>query len=193
MHKYVGPSETPRALGPYERYQGEGERQGVCRGLADGIVVVAEYVLAEDRNRRRLEQDAGREGDRRPRKSHERHRGRARTIHVGPQARALLMPLLEGVEADAPVFASRGRGHRRPYRGRLTVSGYRLAVTRACKRAKVPHWFPAQLRHNGLTLVRRAAGIEAAQAVGGHAEIETTQIYAERLDGLARDTIERIG
>jgi integrase len=121
------------------------------------------------------------------------HHGRARTIHVGPQARALLMPLLEGVEADAPVFASRGRGHRRPYRGRLTVSGYRLAVTRACKRAKVPHWFPAQLRHNGLTLVRRAAGIEAAQAVGGHAEIETTQIYAERLDGLARDTIERIG
>ena len=53
------------------------------------------------------------------------------------------------------------------------------AITRACKQAKVPHWHPNQLRHSVGTGVRENYGVEAVDAVPGHAHLNTTEIYAQ--------------
>lgn len=58
---------------------------------------------------------------------------------------------------------------------------------------KLPAWKPNQLRHTLATEVRRQFGLEAAQVVLGHAEADTTQIYAERDYGKAADAMRRIG
>jgi hypothetical protein len=74
---------------------------------------------------------------------------------------------------------------------RYSVSSYRRAITRACVVANAEHWHPHQLRHSTATLVRKRFGIEAAQGVLGHSELETTQIYGTqsrtRPRGHARD------
>ena len=49
------------------------------------------------------------------------------------------------------------------------------------------------MRHNALTAIRREAGLEAAQAVGGHAKADTTEIYAERNKELAAEIARRVG
>ncbi len=54
-------------------------------------------------------------------------------------------------------------------------------------------WSPLQIRHTAGTLVRRDFGLEAAQAVLGHARADTTQIYADRLAQLARDVADATG
>ena len=58
---------------------------------------------------------------------------------------------------------------------------------------KLPAWKPNQLRHTLATQVRREFGLEAAQVVLGHAEADTTQIYAERDYDKAADAMRRIG
>jgi integrase len=55
-----------------------------------------------------------------------------------------------------------------------------VAVRRACEKAGVPHWHPNQLRHTFASEVRRRYGLEAAQALLGHARADVTQVYAER-------------
>ncbi|MBP3956893.1 site-specific integrase [Gemmata sp. G18] len=42
------------------------------------------------------------------------------------------------------------------------------------------HWHPNQLRHNYATRARKLFGLEGAQAVLGHAKINTTELYAEK-------------
>lgn len=56
---------------------------------------------------------------------------------------------------------------------------YRIAVTRAAKAAKAPHWTPYALRHATAQAVRDVAGPEAAQALLGHSRLSTTEIYAQ--------------
>ncbi|MDX9973164.1 MAG: site-specific integrase [FCB group bacterium] len=73
--------------------------------------------------------------------------------------------------------------------GRYDTHSYRRAIARAVaaanadpERAKLPpvaNWHPHQLRHNAATAVRKAFGLEAAQAILGHARADVTQIYAE--------------
>lgn len=41
-------------------------------------------------------------------------------------------------------------------------------------------WHPNQLRHTRATEVRAAFGLESAGAVLGHANLDVTQVYAER-------------
>ena len=43
----------------------------------------------------------------------------------------------------------------------------------------IPHWSPNQLRHSAGTEVRDKYGLEYAQAVLGHSNAKTTEIYAE--------------
>ena len=57
---------------------------------------------------------------------------------------------------------------------------YRATIRNWCRRLKVPHWHPNQLRHNAATAIRAKYGIEQAGVILGHANIETTLIYAER-------------
>ena len=67
------------------------------------------------------------------------------------------------------------------------------AVSRACKKAGVPHWSPHRLRHTNATAVRQEFGIEAAQVVLGHRSSGTTEIYAERDLGLVIEVMKKLG
>jgi len=119
--------------------------------------------------------------------------GKPRDIFIGKEAQAILRPLLER-QPTAWVFWSRARGiaHGKGP-GHYTVQAYWHLVKSACLRAGVPHWNPNQVRHLRLTEVRRAFGLEAAQAVGGHADPDMTARYAERLENLARTVAKEMG
>jgi integrase len=58
---------------------------------------------------------------------------------------------------------------------RYDTSSYRQAIEHACRAAGVPSFGPNRLRHTALTEARRRAGIDAAQVLGGHTDIKTTQ------------------
>jgi len=94
-----------------------------------------------------------------------RHRGRTRTIYLGPKCQAIL----------SPWILKAGGGRVFP----LTASGFRTAINRACDRAGVPRWQPNQLRHTAATDIRRRFGAEGAQVILGHSHIKSTEIYAE--------------
>jgi integrase len=154
-----------------------------------------------------------------PRHHKSEHHGRQRLIYLGPRAIELLLPYLE----QAPVgylFSPRRAEERRraelragrrtpltpsqrargpkaePRRSpgdRYDVASYRKAVRRACKKLGLAIWFPHQLRHSAGTEIRRRFGLESSQAVLGHAELGTTQIYAAVDRSRAREVMEQIG
>ena len=172
------------------------------------------------------------------------HRGRDRTILLGPQAQAVLAGFL-GSDRDAYLFRpddavaehhARRRASRqsRPtpseqskrvtkagerHAGKYQRNSYRNAIARACDRAfphptlaaikpkrlteaqrtelegwrRANHWHPNQLRHTAGTLFRAKYGLEAAQAILGHAKADVTQVYAERDLAKARAIMGEIG
>jgi integrase len=137
-----------------------------------------------------------------------------RIVFIGPKAQAILKPFLPlNVEAHifspvrgeeerntkrrqerktpmTPSQAKRERkaDRRRPWRDCYEVSAYRRAIRRTCERAGIPIWHPNQLRHARGTEVRKHYGLEASQAVLGHAELGVTQVYAE----VDRETAQRV-
>jgi integrase len=54
-------------------------------------------------------------------------------------------------------------------------------------------WHPHQLRHSAATLIRRRFGVEAAQAVLGHSQIDKSELYAEKSLDAARTVAREIG
>jgi integrase len=54
-------------------------------------------------------------------------------------------------------------------------------------------WHPHQLRHTRATEIRRLYGLEAAQAILGHSELGTTQVYAETDLATAQRIMREIG
>lgn len=141
----------------------------------------------------------------RPRRHKGEHHGRDRQIFLGPRVQQLLRPYLEAAstgylfspriseerrgqerraQRKSPLTPSqrarRPRGDRRRPPGEMYDHGsYRKAIRRVCKRLGIPVWFPNQLRHSAATEIRRRFGLEASQAVLGHSELGTSQIYAE--------------
>jgi integrase len=139
---------------------------------------------------------------------------RDRIVFLGPRAQALLKPYLtlnvtdylfspkraeearsaaRRAERKTPRWPShmkrKAKGRTRaPIRDRYDVTTYRRAIARACRKAGVPVWRPNQLRHSRGTEIRRRYGLEASQAVLGHAELGVTQVYAE----VDRDTARRV-
>lgn len=141
---------------------------------------------------------------------------RERVVFLGPKAQALLKPYLtlnvtdylfsparsEGERnarrrqgrktplwpSHARRYERKGRRRRAPLRERYDVASYRRAIRRACLKAGVPVWAPNQLRHARGTEIRRRYGLEASQAVLGHAELGVTQVYAE----VDRETARRV-
>lgn len=140
----------------------------------------------------------------RPEQHKTRHHGRRRVIPLGPRAQAVLAAW----QADRPtvgrVFCAAAERERRyaemrakrktkvqpsqasrkkakpkktPQPG-YTPLALAHAVAAACRRGKVPHWHPNQLRHLVLTEVREKFGLDAAQVIGGHARADVTQVYA---------------
>lgn len=97
------------------------------------------------------------------------HQGRVRKLYFGPQAQMIL------------------RRHAKfdPDRRLFKPTSLRDNIERACKRAKVKHWTPYQLRHLAATRIRAEFGLEAAQVILGHSRADVTQIYAKRDESLA--------
>ena len=114
-------------------------------------------------------------------------RGQERVIVMGPASQALLEPLIDALNPEDYIFSP--NGGRTPY----VVGSWRTAIYRACGRAGVPRWQPNQIRHAAATMVREKFGLEAAQAYLGHANIQTTQIYAERQQETAHKIAKEIG
>ncbi len=116
------------------------------------------------------------------------HRGKERLIYLGPEARALLAPWLALAKSRSGerIWLTRDRGA-------MTVDIYSANIVRACTRAGIPRFRPLQIRHTAATTFRQEAGIEGAQALLGHANLKTSEIYAEQRSDLAKLTIERIG
>lgn len=100
------------------------------------------------------------------------HRGHQRVIPLTPAAVLVIQrhwrPLLP---LDRLFTSSSVRGH-------YTIEAFRAALARGCKRAGVPKFTPYAVRHAVARLVRRERGLDAAQALLGHANASTTEIYA---------------
>jgi integrase len=141
-----------------------------------------------------------------PERHKSQHRGKKRSIAIGPRAQELLAPHLLKMPTDY-CFPS---GVRTKY----TTDSYRRAIQRACDRAfPAPgelarqsgeserarmrrltdeqkadlliwqsdhHWSPHQLRHAAGTAIREEFDVEYAQAMLGHSRISTTEIYAQK-------------
>lgn len=157
----------------------------------------------------------------RPRRHKNEHRDQGRMIPLGPKARATVRRFL-GRDPDAYLFDPRVKATRADAKDRYDRRAYAQAIRRACDRAfphpvvsklklsrtvkltpeqqaelkawRVAHrWSPLQLRHTVGTRVRAEHDLEAAQAVLGHARADATQIYAARLDAMAREIAEEAG
>jgi integrase len=115
------------------------------------------------------------------------HRGRPRVAWLGPKARTVLLPRLEGRPAEEYVFPGLRRGMP------LSARQYREVVRDACLEAGVTPWTPNQLRHSAATELRAACGAELARVVLGHTSLSTTEIYAEVDAEKARSAMERYG
>jgi len=155
----------------------------------------------------------------RPHRYKSEHRDRDRVIFLGPRCQELLRPYLDydpagylfsPRRAEAQRRAELGARRKRPLTpaqrarrpkadpkrapGDLYDDGaYRKAIRRECKRLGIPIWFPHQLRHNAASEIRRKYGLEASQAVLGHSELGTTQIYAEVDRTAARRIMGEVG
>ena len=59
---------------------------------------------------------------------------------------------------------------------------------------KAPHhWHPHQLRHNAATELRKEFGLEAARIILGHRSTAITEVYAEKDEQQALETMMRVG
>jgi integrase len=72
---------------------------------------------------------------------------------------------------------------------RYDTDSHRRAIDYAVKMANkkrepdepvIPNWYPLQLRHTRATEVRKAYGLDGAQAALGHKNADVTQVYAEK-------------
>jgi len=148
------------------------------------------------------------------------HLGHAREVYLGPKAQGALRPFLLR-PADAFCFSPREAeaerrerrhaervtpGHRGNRPGtnrkrrpkvtpgeRYTVASYRKAIRRACEAAEVEVWTPHRLRHTAGTRIRKAFGLDVAQAVLGHRSARVTEVYAEVSRAKAVDAMMEIG
>ena len=124
---------------------------------------------------------------------------------VQPPERPLFSPAMQGQEiAEAKrrrrkskvppsqLDRRKVKPKRKPREAYTTISLVG-AIHKACKRAKVPQWSAGQLRHTVGTAVRAAFGIEAASTILGHANLNTSEIYAEKNMSLAERIARLMG
>lgn len=107
------------------------------------------------------------------------YRGKTRKLYFGKRAQEILARYEQIPPADR-IFSAR----------RDTFS---KALEAACKRAKIPKFVPHQLRHTAATRIRDTIGVEAAQAMLGHAAAAMTAIYTRKTDYLAKETAAAFG
>ncbi len=131
-------------------------------------------------------------------------RGRARLVALGPEAQAVLQPLLrvDGGYLISPVDAvavqkavrraarltpmtpsQRARDARNAAKepnvgDHYGLDSYRKAIHRACDAAGIARWSPHRLRHAKGTELARKEGIEVARIALGHKDDRVTRRYA---------------
>lgn len=106
------------------------------------------------------------------------HRGHLRTLYFGKNAQAILTRYLEQAKPEGKLFPGR-------------PDTFRECIRCACIRGKITPFVPYHLRHTALTHVRDELGIEAAQAIGGHAKPDMTAHYAAKMDRLAKEAAKK--
>lgn len=117
-------------------------------------------------------------------------RGQGRVIFFGPHAQAILTPylsrtgyLFSPLEAMRQWLAEAGRAenlcHDRQPGEHYSTQSYGRAIKRACRRARVPHWTPLQLRHLRGTEIRSQYDMDHARVVLGHHAAGVTSVYCE--------------
>ena len=148
------------------------------------------------------------------------HRGKERTIFIGPKAQAVLLKYLardpetncfrpcdseakrraaQHAARKTPLSCGNRPGTNRTRKPRkragesYVTQSYGAAIHRACKRGGVEKWAPNRLRHTAATEIRREFGLEAAQVILGHAAADVTQVYAERDMAKGFEVAKRIG
>ena len=99
--------------------------------------------------------------------------GKIRELPIGPRAQEILNKYFDTNVDPTQFIFIKPKG--KPYKGGCYVA----IISRACIEAKVPRWTPNQLRHRGGTEVREKFGLDAAQAIMGHSNASTTEIYAK--------------
>jgi len=138
----------------------------------------------------------------RPEQHKTEHLGHTRHVAIGPQSQKILRPFLER-KPDQYCFtpddsmAQRGRSRQamRPLYDRRT---YYRAIWYAIKTARrdglqVECWGPHRLRHTFLTNIRKHFDIETARIAGGHSNMSSTEIYAERDLARAEEVARQLG
>lgn len=141
------------------------------------------------------------------------HHDHERSIDLGPLAQKIIIRFLKS-DINAFLFSPRdaiveqyknATVRRRPDQkpnpkktkrrvgDSYTTESYRQAVVRACGKAKVPQWFPHQLRHSAGTRFRRTYGLEVARILLGHRSAGITELYAEADRSKAREAMLKIG
>jgi integrase len=112
------------------------------------------------------------------------------------ESRSRKVPINQGNRKLYSSFTRSGRAMQRGPGDAYTKDSYNRAVQRACRKAfpapsglsaieveawhKEHNWTPGQIRHTVGTSVRQTEGIELSSLVLGHANIRTTEIYAEK-------------
>ncbi len=112
----------------------------------------------------------------------QQHKGKTVAYILGRRAQAVL-PFGTGFLFPSPK--KKGR----PW----TIMGYERAIGRACAGLGVPHWTPNQLRHNYLSRIDAAAGIQLASYAVGHSSTSTTAIYVERNLAAVAEVVAKLG
>jgi integrase len=107
-------------------------------------------------------------------------RGHGRIVPFGKQEQALILPYLEGKQPEHLVFYTE-------HGSQYTSTSYYRVVARSIQRAnrrlppdqQIPHWFPYQLRHAGVTelVAENDGNLDVARAVAGQRSISVTQGY----------------
>lgn len=105
------------------------------------------------------------------------HHGKVRVIPLRPEALAIICARWTPMLPDDFLFPSKS-GMRHYY-----LSAYQKALRTACNRARVRVFCPREVRRATARKVRRERGLDATQALLGHANARTTEIYAPLVPG----------
>lgn len=114
----------------------------------------------------------------------------AKAIPIGPRAEAVMRRWASGKESRDLVFSRADRDRvqvegtipLRPLRSKreqFDTDAICKWIRSACDLANTPRWTPYQLRHAGLTAVRRECGVEAEAAIAGWTSPKLAYHYAQ--------------